>query len=1721
GLMLSLSLVPYGSNIDRSGSVYSSNNFTIDASASVIAGVNNLSFLQIRPTAEIQDILDRSGVVDAQGVINIDLLTDFEKEQLFGVPDADGHVVVPNLPTDAVYVMQALAVDKINFRITQDTVVHHGTQYYKYLPQDSVEVELQGENYSNTSRWKSLGASLSTDQVARYNVYESAITDELAEAMTDEFYVIKPKELESPTLTFTNLSTVLFEQRAQVLDWLRDHGSNAEAVARYQVQLAQIDQKIEALGLSDYTHTVSDGQVIQLANGKFYESKINQEAILELADYTDIDLWTEVFSPSNFWSVADTGHATGQVYNQALDILIIDLPDIYASPGSVYLQIDGKAAISIAAQANIGNLQTREGATIQISNSTSFSLRVNDVVVQDTQRVELVGGSLKTFTPGAVQINYQDANSLVIRGAQTPAGSAATMTNKIVIYQNPGVDATQTYGAFTLPDIPQNMYIQGNVVNENGGAFITNRAGSIEVSTQIRAETVNIFAAGDFTLNSDAWFHTNQDPRKYIKYQVMRDKVWSEAGNYASKNFSSEQVAGLDTAILADTSQILSMGKITLTAQYLNVNGLIQSGVNTVYLTVAESFYGGARNLDFVNKKGQSLAGISYTDPTTKVAVPVSGYWDAANQAIVIDDIAPSGGEIVIAGQILSTGNGRIVAASGYASVFIENNSGYDLVLNDLDTRKYREGKITIIDSQRLSKDEYQYNGAQATHTQYTGELVSADPDTGEISKIVYSEVNATISSEPNAFVYKVTAGSRYVWTEGQEKTKTTVYQYDKKSFNLFGDNDFADFLVADTSYTWKNVEFTDKTPLLESESVLTLSSGPKPDSADYTVTYQQTDGNSNVDGYDKDTWTTGGGWLRKKTIHTKLTTIEGLKDYYTHSLKADYDININFLGSNATPNVNIVSAGNIIFSGKIKLADAGSLNVTSVNGSINMADGVYALTEQASFQAYGDINIILEGNSATRGNSIVSEAGSISLGVVQDDNPGEDRFGNALTSSNMLYINQISAKYSVDINAGGGIYKASVGQSTSILANSINLTTLGGEVGSNTQALSIDSARLNSAGTVTVNAQGHVALTEVTGNLNVNSILAAQQDDAPQNSGVYGVQLTAVDGYILDANTDETRTAGLDTRTAQRFYAETQISGAANDDTTLYHQYWQILRNDVVPYQTDVNDYAAFDSLFLELPEAATQAETDANLAAAKLAVTNYHNSISGDDRYDRSYVSEPDDAGSLATDLYHKYWQNLRTDVYLSNAADYANYENLFSGLVGIEKIQAQSAIATLNSTFISSSEYDQTYDKLAQLKADNGSTDPDNDSQFKSDVLVKITEKLPIFNSILSPGIVAKLYPGTPIIGGVGATTAEVANFDVWASDSQIVLNAKLGLGNTGDQISINMADGVDNLTNDERILLSQATGNDVVATVYDFYRYKGGNATTATSVSQLEIDYASTQWQGVSTIKAITTGITTLYNGDLVEVDQDGIPALFQYTGSVDDLDLNDTNFEANGAPWERVETQSVAPGSSLELLKNEIVMQLESVTIQLWDDLNLKGPASLTAITTGLNAGIALEHEGDLKVNVINGSAWVRLSIAGNLIDSGSASNAAILSAGDLVLITKVNIKSTNGSALRIQVASEGQLSVDATGSVNLWQVVGSADIAGATHAISHLNVADIAAVGNMTIGAGLLADSEASLSSGLAPSGNADIVVEKITTSTGVVSLLAAYDILDAFADSA
>src|SRR5262249_62404380 len=106
--------------------------------------------------------------------------------------------------------------------------------------------------------------------------------------------------------------------------------------------------------------------------------------------------------------------------------------------------------------------------------------------------------------------------------------------------------------------------------------------------------------------------------------------------------------------------------------------------------------------------------------------IRVKAHFDAQQNALVVDDLAPTGGNVILAGQILSTGNGQIIAASGYANVDITNTSNYKLIVNRVDTTKNRVGKITIIDTARVD------TGAPDAKTVYT-------VDAGGITRQTYT----------------------------------------------------------------------------------------------------------------------------------------------------------------------------------------------------------------------------------------------------------------------------------------------------------------------------------------------------------------------------------------------------------------------------------------------------------------------------------------------------------------------------------------------------------------------------------------------------------------------------------------------------------------------------------------------------------------------------------------------------------------------------------------------------------------------------------------------------------------------------------------------------------------------------------------------------------------------------------------------------------------------
>jgi hypothetical protein len=67
----------------------------------------------------------------------------------------------------------------------------------------------------------------------------------------------------------------------------------------------------------------------------------------------------------------------------------------------------------------------------------------------------------------------------------------------------------------------------------------------------------------------------------------------------------------------------------------------------------------------------------------------------------------------------------------------------------------------------------------------------------------------------------------------------------------------------------------------------------------------------------------TGGGWLRETVITTIKTTVTGLKDFYTYSLRADRPITISSLTGSDKPVVDIQTTGTLRLRSAISFGDA------------------------------------------------------------------------------------------------------------------------------------------------------------------------------------------------------------------------------------------------------------------------------------------------------------------------------------------------------------------------------------------------------------------------------------------------------------------------------------------------------------------------------------------------------------------------------------------------------------------------------------------------------------------------------------------------------------------------------------------------------------------------------------------------------------------------------
>jgi Ca2+-binding RTX toxin-like protein len=1730
GMTLSLSLIPYGFDAPDGASDSSTNTVTIGTTTSVEAGLNSSSIVLIRQMT--------SGITIGAPLTAADKLA----LRTASIDPVD-------IPDDVPYSYAALNLSSIKFAVALGDIVKVATghtaggtvgSYYQYIAQTSPlgGIALESENYASSS-WRLLGtvaiAATTTPQMpfgptvadidaGKYDYYASDVTVDLKTALTGQFYVIKPDALDAPALSYQNVGSLLLQQRAEIVDWIASHATNLEAVARYQLQLEAIDDTLSDLGLSQVSVQVANGDVVTAPSNLNYRFVGGGRDLIVLA--------TEDFLDTLRWSSTTDAQTTGLVkiqpeLNRDLDGIFVDMPSIYAAPGSIFVQADSVGDLA----SKVGTvLNARGGSRVTVINRTPFGMKVGDVIIRDNKRVTVVDGEMKVLAPGNVYFNS---------GVLLPKTYAGAPEIKILQPAWTG-DNEFTHGGKTaqIPPISADLYILGDVINENGALTINNQGGSISASGEMRAESVTILARNDFSLNNEGWFHTNKDPRQYLtdnplSYDALRAHLFStaspdyntlclnsagnvlESSSLTSCGSATSNFAGLLAELVSerneDNTKILAQGRITITARYLNIDGLIQSGVQTVTLNVAAGFAPSATT-DLSDALGKPIAGIDFGTE----GVPVIGHYDAARRTIVLADIVPKGGQISLAGQILSTGHGQLKVAYGYTGVAIDNESPFDLSLGRIDVTTNRVGKITIIDTARLQKTVYTMTANGVVTETFAG-TANTQPPAGDtsgdavVTGITYT-LTTTNASSPTAvdangaasLSYAPRAGLQYVWVEGQAKTSTTVTVYEQNSFNLFGDNDFADLLSKDDSYVSRDVFYSDAQPLLESETLTDCNSatsgcapayaagvvyslqyfvkadkttkvvygstiikvvggandgkryrhvivagGPTDSrfllpSTDFTTAdWQEVTSGTSFDflsTYENasttvDRWTTGGGWLRKKTVHTKITEVVGLKDYYTHTLKADEAIAINFVRGSLTPQVNILSKGSILLRGNFDVPTVGSVVLHSTAGGITAQDDValFGAPVDANAEA-GDVRLTVQGTSVGDAKAAhkVLASGSIVLNAVAS---AASTNGSVRAQTARLFVDQVVAGSDVFLNAAGGI----AGTGTSLVKGDlVELSATAGGVGVSGTPLRVDS-NVAGHGGLAIRARDDIRVNEITGDM----LLVLAEHWTPTASVLSttgGAYLQTTNGFILDGvydqlapTTQQDATDHNDALNAAfgRIQSTTTIGAVKGADNTANHTF--TLKLDGQP------DASTNEVVYVDLVPSGglTLASVDPRFAGNRV-------------RFDST---------------------NWNTPVTI-------NYTGATSGL-----------------TFTLSAEKDR----------------PAFDTS-----LVQFP---------LSVALIHYLYPQLAVPAG-GSTATETPNV-VAATISLTAGGSSSQIGRISGLEHLNLAGGLAGLSTDDQAYLAGATVSDIIGKSHPLYRFIGTPGTRDLTTE----DFGSADWQQVNVTFVLgnTSPSVTLVAGRTVLVQRRGIYGLYEYKAGTGSFNLGTENF-LNTQRWTRLTNadglavigQLTNADTSAVLSAGSLVADtttLSRLTLQLVDDVDISAGANATKVTLTATAGdgIAIQADGALEVASVtstgtNGDTRLR---AGGAITNATGATATITTGGNLVLDSGASIGSAL-TPLRTTIAANRALFASAAGTITLRQL---GNALRAEDVFSGVDTTITVATGSLTVGqivaGGLvtLTTTAGSILDGLqdTPSGDGNVIAANgVLTAGGASSTIGA-----------
>ncbi|MDP2084687.1 MAG: hypothetical protein Q8K20_05785, partial [Gemmobacter sp.] len=1056
------------------------------------------------------------------------------------------------------------------------------------------------------------------------------------------------------------------------------------------------------------------------------------------------------------------------------EVVVLTVDPVTAQAGRVIVVADQMAGA--------GTFDTPRDARIEITNQTHAFLVINGAEIPETNGGILFNGIDISVQSDPLAKILELNQSAVTRDNGQPVLPPVALREPALNFSpqtlliNDGrpeitirndfniVLAALNGGILTTPVWPD-IFVRGNVLNLGGNILFDNNSayggstGDFISTAEINGQTVTIRTGGTAIIAPPAAdgtiVHVAGEPYSQWKTAALTGSGATDAGMLNAERFGQ---AAIDAFLAVQpTTPSIYARRVIIDSEFVNVNGIIQSGKQDYHVTLGNSVRD--QIVALRNAGVTRITALTTDNPDFQIFYDPTG--NNGQGRVIVTELRPAGGYVDITGHVMNTRNGKIIVHGGYPDIRITNAMVFatggqpELVVHRMDASQRGEGLLIIKDK---AKDPVGAPGAQVPHT-----VIYTVGDNGVVSRSV-NGVSGTLAGRTDT--YTPQAGYRYGWTLAQATRTTLVEEWresdwlgidafapDSRSPDKVSSVSFPGVLLPDSNYFYLDAARVGDTYTFSSQSVENNKNGP------------------NRTGYK--TWSS---WYGTNHTWFQYTTITDTTTFVTHTIKADRPIGIEFIG---------YATGRVTING-------GAANVV-VDQAIQNPTGHTAISTTGTIRTTtGAINGVIGGRtiSITAGGDIGSELDPVRVDL-----------SNILTTANRLdatssggaiHLREVFGTMTVGTITAGGGRDVSLSSHSGILRASgahlitggaITLTAEAGNIGTLADKIRLDTGTTARDVLRAYAPSGDVHVSERAGNLRVFEILAG---------GAVSVQVVA--GDLVDANTNEVRDeravselrAGVWSDLSLTDYENGVFTGRAtakvqeaiatleNAKTAEYRAYWTARTQEAELRKVYLR------TLNATLPEA--DRLTEAQIAAD---AANWH------------LTFRPGSAAFDQTAL-------------LSVTAD----EVEFYRLQGVELGLTGAALTTYVNTTVQTLRTSRTvqFRALDAVWGANPGTDGNVDT-FDATYVVALTaeERAAIEGSI-------KIWTESELINAIGAgLLAPITDTDLSIEDPNIVgtsvtLDVSGSIGQTSGQVYIPIQPGV-SLTDAQRLIIGSAERDDL--------------------------------------------------------------------------------------------------------------------------------------------------------------------------------------------------------------------------------------------------------------------------------------------------------------------